>query len=292
MDFARLGPMALKKINIDQYYLGKDINNPDMFFDSGDLSVNDLILNGKSISETVQETIDSSFENLTIDGKTITETIEETVDESLQELTIGGKTLTEIIQEIVEEQTKIISKNTSISDYTTSIELPVGQSSITYSFQDVGYNTVNDNIPQVISALRIPDQSTTLYQYSINQISMSGFTIILSDEIQEQNTFLELRISQALNPDQVSEVSKVSSGSIQLDPSLMARPDQYIITFNQQYPVGQKISVICSLESADQDPIITCQAVNVSHLNATIQFSDDIPNSNYKLLYIGYPVST
>ena len=80
MDFISLGPRPLKKINIDQYYLGKDITTPDIFINKGDLSVNDLIIDGKSISE--------------------------------------------IIQDVVEEQTKIISKNTSISDYTTSIELP------------------------------------------------------------------------------------------------------------------------------------------------------------------------
>lgn len=247
MDFISLGPRPLKKINIDQYYLGKDITMPDIFIDKGDLSVNDLIIDGKSISE--------------------------------------------IIQDVVEEQTKIISKNTSISDYTTSIELPIGQSSITFSFQDIGYHSVNENIPQIISALRIPDESNTLYQYSINQISTSGFTIVLSDEIQEVETFMDLRISQALNPDQVSEISKVSSGVIQLNPETMTNKDQYVISFNQQYPANQKISVICSLESTMEDPIITCQAINVTNSNATIQFSDDIPNSNYKLLYIGYPVS-
>lgn len=265
MEFISLSDHPIKKIDFDKYVLG-DSCQSDITFEEGKITAKEILVeNG----------------NINADDGTV----------SAKELVIDGQTITDIIRHIVIEQTKIISKNTNLSDYTAAYEIPVGVSSLDLTFAEIGYNPVNENIPQIISSLRIPDNSNILYQFSINKITNTGFTLILSDEIQEPLTFLDIRISQVLNSDQVSEASKVSSGSFSLDPASMSRPDQYSIPFNQIYPAGQKLSVICTLESSDSDAIISTQVINLTHTHALIQFSDDIPNSNYKLLYIAYPVS-
>lgn len=264
MEFTNLGSRALRKIDINKYYLGNNKSDPDMLFDGGDLSVEDLFVDGKSIQGII--------------------------DESFTDLEIEGKPIAELLQDLVEQQAKITTKNYNLSDFATSLELPTGESSIRFKYTDIGYVSLNDNLPHIVSALRIPENSEILYQYSINEISLEGFTLTLSDEIQESNTILDLRISQTLNEEQIATISKVSSDIINLDPNTMFQKNQYTINFNQQYLPNQKIAVICSLNAGETDPIILSQVVHTSNTQAVVKFSADIPNTNYKLSYIGYPL--
>jgi hypothetical protein len=54
------------------------------------------------------------------------------------------------------------------------------------------------------------------------------------------------------------------------------------VTFGTAF--GSTPSVVGTLQSSDAaDPIIACQISAISESDVTFQFSDDIPNGNYKL---------
>lgn len=79
-------------------------------------------------------------------------------------------------------------------EYTSSLSIPSGYNSHSFTFTGIGNSFVYDYVPQVIGTMRFYDPANSFYGYSTYNVTLTGFSIGFTDVIMETGHFLDLVI--------------------------------------------------------------------------------------------------
>jgi len=80
-----------------------------------------------------------------------------------------------------------------------SIKIPVGTNNITYKYVDLGSTISYNSTPRVFASLRISSLTDVLYSFSLYNVNSNGFSVSFSDEILEDDTYLDVLIKTDLD---------------------------------------------------------------------------------------------
>ena len=194
------------------------------------------------------------------------------------------------ILEYIGDNNIIVNFNSQTSEFNTSIELTPGNSSYTFLYEDINFSPLNDSRPTILFNLRQANDSEMMYAYNINNITSTEFTFNLSDKITEENTFLDVNISQKLSQENIDSINsnfnflQIKAETLQLT----SNSDQINIIFDTPFS-SEDISLVATIKSGSGSPMIYHQIIESSSSGSIIQFSDYIPNNDYFISYLAYP---
>lgn len=78
--------------------------------------------------------------------------------------------------------------------FSTSLSIPSGMDTLSYTYQSIGDNTNYFSPPQVLASMRLSEDSEYFYAYSTYNVTTTGFYVAFSDQVSETGNHLDISI--------------------------------------------------------------------------------------------------